>query len=74
MVHYKLDIKPGVYVEIHQHYHNRSILTGFVKGRSLSICYKWHYYFCSFLLITIQHSLCIKHFLGKPSLGQCDLS
>ena len=41
-VHLKMDIRPGVFREIHHHYCNRRIFPSFIKGRSVIVCSQGH--------------------------------
>ena len=43
LVHCKLDFRPVVAGEIHQHYCSRGILLRFIKGSSISVCSQWNY-------------------------------
>ena len=66
LVHFKLDVSPGVSGEIHQHSHNRSIFPRLIKGRPIRVCSQGHCCWWSDILITIYHSHCI-HLGHVPS-------
>ena len=51
LVHWKLNVRPGITGEIHQNSLFRSIFSRFIKWRSTSIYYQDHLWYCSDLLL-----------------------